>query len=102
VRIIAQGQFDVNQENTEGLVLALNYLDRFISGKCWRKPVYLVCLVYLVCSVCLVCSVEQDQLVELNKPNEPKKPDRPNEQDRPARGSLTAESLNRYKVPSIF
>jgi hypothetical protein len=66
VRIIAQGQFDVNQENTEGFVLVLNSLDRFVAGSCRRKPVYLVCLVYLVCSVCLVCSVEQDQLVELS------------------------------------
>ena len=91
MRIIAQGQFDVNQENTEGLVLALNYLDRFISGKCWRKPVYLVCFVDLVDLVHPVSFVQ---------PNEQDKPN--NGLQSPARGSLTAESLNRYKVASIF
>jgi hypothetical protein len=97
VRIIAQGQFDVNQENTEGLVLALNYLDRFISGKCWRKPVYLV---YLVCFVDLVDLVHPVSFVQPNKQDKPNKPN--NGFLPPARGSLTAESLNRYKAPSIF
>jgi hypothetical protein len=96
-RIIAQGQFDVNQENTEGLVLALNSLDRFISGKCWRKPVYLV---YLVCFVDLVDLVHPVNFVQPNKQDKPNKPN--NGFLPPARGRLTAEALSRYKAPSVF
>ena len=104
MRIIAQGQFDVNQENIERLVLVLNFLGRFVAGSCWPALFIWsdrsVCLVDLVCFVDLVDLVHPVSFVQPNKQDKPNKPN--NGFLPPARGSLTAESLRRYKAPYGF